>query len=246
MSAFTTVVGRLGELSESELRQLYLIVGVRLGKTDGETASRAGKGPSKKGPKGKGKVPKPSGGGKSAAKGNPSRKSQWETHPTYREYKRLKKVVETQAKEKNLSFAAVDTPEREAYNLALSQWLEAKSSFRDRTGQENEIEEASSSKGKAAVREGNPPRTAPKSRGNASGALAGETPVESWADEPNDPMDTQSEDSDQGSEFDDGAPEPAAAGSDGPKRKGSKASLPTRTTPPKKPSGGSKKSSKGT
>jgi hypothetical protein len=155
MSAFSTVVGRLGELSESELRQLYLIVGVRLGFPDGQTgkSSQGGaKGPSKSSNTAKGGGKKGSSSGKAgknkSSKGNPSRKSQWETHPLYREYKRLKKVVGTQAKEAKLPFASVDSPERAAYNLALEAWLGAKSSFRDREAATKEGEEVSSSKGK--------------------------------------------------------------------------------------------------
>jgi hypothetical protein len=236
MSAFTTVVGRLGELSESELRQLYLIVGVRLGKTDGgASASRSGKSTSNKGGKGKAAAAKSSGGAKKASsKGNPSRKSQWETHPLYREYKRLKKVVETQAKERNLSFAAVDTPERAAYNTALSQWLEAKSSFRDHSGPEKETAEASSAKGKEKATAPAPPAGQP-----AGGSSSGLTGGQSWADEVHDAMDVESEsgsgeDSDRDNDPATGPSQPVA---DGPKRGTRTASLPSRGTPPKKSSG---------
>jgi hypothetical protein len=171
MSAFTTVVSRLGELSESELRQLHLIVGVRLGIPDG-LSTRGGRGASSSNKRGKGKGASPNpqakgrrpaskgnpsrSGRKAPSKGNPSRKSQWETHPLYREYKRLKKVVETQAKEKKISFAVVDSPEREAYNLALSQWLGAKHSFRRYSGDKKESADAKSAdkgKGKAVTRQ---------------------------------------------------------------------------------------------
>jgi hypothetical protein len=143
VGAFATVVGRLSELSESELRQLHLIIGVRLGSPDvlpptsgtvASTASKSGK-PSGPRPKGKGK---PSagktrqGGGKSAGKGNPSRKSQWANHPLYQEYQRLKKAVGAQAKELKCSFNQVDTAESRAYRLAFTSWVEAKCSFRDR------------------------------------------------------------------------------------------------------------------
>jgi len=146
MSALATIVGGLGELSESELRQLYLMVGVRLGNPDGSPGvKRQGAAPGKTG------NTKSSGGKaskKTAAKGNPSRKSQWANHPLYQEYSRLKKVVETQAKEAKTSFNAIDTPEGRAYRKAFTDWVEAKHSFRDhRTGgrKEGDDDEAESS-----------------------------------------------------------------------------------------------------
>jgi len=140
MSAFASVVARLGELSESELRQLYLVVGVRLGIQDGASSAGAMRQPGGKssGKKAAGNASGTSRAGNArASKGNPSRKSQWETHPLYKEYRRLKKAVETQSKEAKTSFNDVDTAESRAYKAALSQWLEAKSSFRGRnTAQE--------------------------------------------------------------------------------------------------------------
>lgn len=144
MSALATIVEKLGELSESELRQLYLVVGVRLGNPDVPTGAK---------PRGKatakGRNSKPSAGktGKkaSSSKGNPSRKSQWANHPLYQEYSRLKKVVENQAKEAKTSFNAVDTAESRAYREAFTHWVEAKSSFRDhrKGGKEDDSEEES-------------------------------------------------------------------------------------------------------
>jgi len=130
MSTLATIVGGLGELSESGLRQLYLMVGVRLGIPDVPAGAK---------PRGRAPVKdrnaKPSGSkasGKAvSSKGNPKRKSQWANHPLYIEYSRLKKVVESQAKEAKTSFNAVDSAESRAYRQAFSQWLEAKSSFRD-------------------------------------------------------------------------------------------------------------------
>jgi len=133
MSALATIVGSMGELSESELRQLYLMIGVRLGIPDVSPGAKPQK-------TGGGKTantkPSPAKGGKKApsSKGNPKRKSQWANHPLYQEYSRLKKVVEAQAKESKLSFNAVDTTESRAYQQAFSDWLEAKSSFRDHRG----------------------------------------------------------------------------------------------------------------
>jgi hypothetical protein len=130
MSALATIVDKLGELSESELRQLYLVIGVRLGIPDVPSGVK---------PQGKaaGKTRNtgPSGGKTSkkapSSKGNPTRKSQWANHPLYQEYSRLKKVVEAQAKEVRTSFNAVDTAESRAYREAFTHWVEAKSSFRD-------------------------------------------------------------------------------------------------------------------
>jgi len=153
MSALATIVGSLGELSESELRQLYLMVGVRLGIPDVPTGAKPQQ-------KGGGKPPNAN---KSAAKGgktstsgrgNPNRKSQWANHPLYQEYSRLKKVVENQAKEAKTSFNSVDTAESRAYRQAFTQWVEAKHSFRGHgesgqirssTGEGNEDEDEVSS-----------------------------------------------------------------------------------------------------
>jgi len=179
MSAFSTVISRLSDLSESELRQLYLVVGVRLGIPDGQKAGKNSQGAGKSGSKtatGKSGKQSSSSGGKAAgtrsSKGNPQRKSQWETHPLYREYNRLKKDVETQAKESKTPFASVDTPERSAYNSALEAWLEAKSSFRDRgnTAENDEEESSSKGKGKAPVRSGGtslPSRPSPTGKASA-------------------------------------------------------------------------------
>jgi hypothetical protein len=131
MSALASIVASLGELSESELQQLYLMVGVRLGIPGGSTP-----GGNSGGARASGKTtkPKPTGGKTSksisSSQGNPKRKSQWANHPLYVEYSRLKKVVEKQAKDSKTSFNAVDTAESRAYRQAFSQWLEAKSSFR--------------------------------------------------------------------------------------------------------------------
>jgi len=184
MSAFSTVVGRLGDLSESELRQLYLIVGVRLGYPDGQNGQST-----RSGGKASGKSTKTSKAGKSkgsgdkvtkssSSKGNPERKSQWETHPLYREYKRLKKVVETQAKEAKLPFASVDTPERAAYNIALEAWLGAKSSFRGREAPTEEGAEVSSAKGKERAA-----KTAQGTTYSGDPTPTDKVGVVSWADE---------------------------------------------------------------
>jgi hypothetical protein len=239
MSAFSTVVGRLGELSESELKQLYLIVGVRLGIQDATSAGKPSRASSNKTGTGKGaKGPKPAGGNKASSKGNPQRKSQWETHPLYREYKRLKKVVETQATESKIAFAAVDTPEREAYNQALSQWLEAKSSFRDHSGPAKEGAEMSSAKGKekatSSVVSGPGSARTVAGPSNAGAAASTVKNGESWAEEVQDAMDTD------GGSDDESEPEPAAKDPvpTGPpashKKTASEASLPSRVTPPKK------------
>jgi hypothetical protein len=133
-NALAAIVGRLGGLSEPELRQLYLIVGVRLGFPDGASPGITRK--TVKGARGDkvstGNLGPKKSSGRGATKGNPSRKSQWVNHPLYKEYSRLKKVVEAQSKEGHTSFNAVDTPERRAYDEAFIHWMEAKSSFRDR------------------------------------------------------------------------------------------------------------------
>jgi hypothetical protein len=180
MSALATIVGGLGELSESELRQLYLMVGVRLGFPDGSSGSKTQK---KGGGKTSNAKPKP---GKtkasaSSSKGNPSRKSQWANHPLYQEYSRLKKVVENQSKEANTSFNAVRTPEARAYHEAFTRWVEAKHSFRghgeggqDRTKESGETEHdpEDGSEGEEEEEEegGHPPIPSPTSPEHPKGA----------------------------------------------------------------------------
>jgi hypothetical protein len=244
MSAFSTVVGRLGELSESELRQLYLIVGVRLGFPDGQAgkSSQAGaKGPGKtfiSSKTGKKEGSSSTKSGKStSSRGNPKRKSQWETHPLYREYKRLKKVVETQAKEAKLPFASVDSPEREAYTLALEAWLGAKSSFRDREAATKEGEEASSSKGKGRAVE-----TAQGTTNSGDPTPTDKVGRPSWADEAQ-----EAADGDSSSEDEDLPDAPPVGGPDGPPATGQTPIVDRRKTPvhdkptPPNKNGGAKK-----
>jgi len=187
MSALATIVGSLGELSESELRQLYLMVGVRLGNPDvpsgGQRPPRkaGGKSSNAKGTSG------PKGSKKStSSKGNPARKSQWANHPLYKEYSRLKKVVEAQSKELKCSFNGVDTAESRAYQEAFTQWVNAKHSFRDHgesgqsgskpverkaeeedTSDEEEVAEAATSSGQAKPA---PPPPRPQSGGKTTGS----------------------------------------------------------------------------
>jgi len=156
--ALAAIIGRLGGLTESELRQLYQVIGIRLGFPDGavptgstgggNSTGRAG-GQSSGKTKGNAKpgktkaAGKTGGGAKPTSKGNPQRKSQWANHPLYQEYSRLKKVVENQSKEQKCSFSTVDSAESRAYTQALSQWLSAKSSFRGRkTTTNDEISES--------------------------------------------------------------------------------------------------------
>jgi hypothetical protein len=133
-SAFSTIMDRLDDLTESQLHQVYLVIGVRLGVSPGATSQQVQ--PAAPGSKnqGKGKATATKGGiaKPTSAKGNPSRKSQWANHPLYKEYHELKKLVETEAKEARTSFAAVSSPNKTAYDLAFTRWMEAKSSFRDR------------------------------------------------------------------------------------------------------------------
>jgi len=158
-SAFPAVVGRLEELTESELRQLHLIVGVRLGLPDATKGSSGGKS-SKKGSAGGSKTA-PGGKKGKAAKGNPARKSQWANHPLYLRYSGLKKTVEKQAKEAKTSFNAVDTAESREYRVVLSEWLSTKSSFRGRdTANEDSDEESEEEK--------EPAKTPAQSQGDGS------------------------------------------------------------------------------
>jgi hypothetical protein len=134
-TALAAVVNRLGDLTESELRQLHLIVGVRLGFPDGASGvlnPKTSAAPAGKSGKGKQTRAKGSKSAKAKGVGNPQRKSQWVKHPLYQEYSRLKKVVESQSKEQKCSFNKVDTAESRAYRAAFTQWVEAKHSFRGR------------------------------------------------------------------------------------------------------------------
>jgi hypothetical protein len=63
-------------------------------------------------------------------KGNPQRKSQWENNPSYKEYRRLEKIVQQLAKEQNCSFNSVASPIFGEYQLALKAWLDEKRTFR--------------------------------------------------------------------------------------------------------------------
>jgi hypothetical protein len=69
---------------------------------------------------------------KNARKGNPARKSQFATHPLYQEYKRLQKVVKAESKEQKVPVSQLSTPMSNAYRLAFTAWVEAKSAFRGR------------------------------------------------------------------------------------------------------------------
>jgi len=197
MSALATIVGGLGELSESELQQLYLMVGVRLGIPGGAVPGPKAQGTKVAGIAGGRKKPGSKGSKAStASKGNPQRKSQWANHPLYIEYSRLKKVVEAQAKEAKTSFNAVDTAESRAYRTAFIQWMEAKSSFRDRRcdgqtqptaeGEEGSDEESEEEAGPTARRPpAAPPAQAkpapsgvqPKAGTLAGGAARGNAPA---------------------------------------------------------------------
>lgn len=132
-SAFSAVIDRLPELSESELRQLHAVVGIRLGFTEANAvATTKVAAPAKK--------PQPKAAASSKKKptgGNPQRKSQWANHPLYQEYSRLKSVVESQSKEQKCSFNAVDTADSRAYKQAFIRWMEAKSRFRDHKATES-------------------------------------------------------------------------------------------------------------
>jgi len=178
-SRLATVVDCLDGMTDSELRQLQLIIGVRLGKpTFGASAPVKSRGTTSRASVGnpggtrKPKIPR------RMPKGNPSRKSQWASHPLYAECARLKKVVTQQSKETKLSFNAVDTDESRQYREALSQWLEAKSSFRGyKTTSEGSVDEGSTQAGKKT----------PFGRGKQSvAAILGGKSSASWADEVND------------------------------------------------------------
>jgi hypothetical protein len=85
-------------------------------------------------------------------KGNPKRKSQYSTNPIYIEYQRLKKVVVAQAKAGKISFNEVKTAEKAEYDLVFIQWVEAKSSFRDRASRKIQGAEAAQSEDELSIR----------------------------------------------------------------------------------------------
>jgi hypothetical protein len=123
-SNLSNAVAALDPLSNSELEQLVGLIQIRLGKS----ASRPRK---TSGQKATGKK-KGGGGGKTAAskKGNPARKSQWAENAHYKEYMRLKKAVELEAKEGKVPFSAIDSDNSKLYRVALASWLTAKARFR--------------------------------------------------------------------------------------------------------------------
>jgi len=185
-SALAAVFDRLDHLTELELRQVYLAIGVRLGDAPAAKPVPRGGKSSRGAKRGRGGTTASSAKG---GKGNPQRKSQWANHPLYQEYSRLKKSVEAQAKEAKRPFNSIDTAESRAYRVALSQWLGAKSSFRDHpqvteetSDEESEVEgEKTPSRKQPGV---SPGRAEPVSTGSAAspqgipGSSAGRKPSE--------------------------------------------------------------------
>jgi len=129
LSPLAQVVNLIPSLSSYELDQLRTMLAVGQVKL---VPRQAVKQPARGQAPGKSTQVKP---GKTGGrvKGNPSRKSQYLTQPLYIEYSRLKQVVNAQCKAQKLSFTSLSTPEKAAYQVALSAWLEKKSSFRGLT-----------------------------------------------------------------------------------------------------------------
>jgi len=147
---FGGIVSALDELTESQLRQLHAIIGIRIG-ADSALIPAGGK---SSGASTRGKTSARGRGGQGSRRGqkrgNPQRKSQWATNPLYLEYVRLKKSVETQAKEQKCSFSLVNSDEKRAYDAAFAAWMTAKSSFRS----SREGAETASSSEEESTREG--------------------------------------------------------------------------------------------
>jgi hypothetical protein len=124
-------IRELDKLSPSEVRQLWALLKERLG----EGASGSGINKSRSNPGPRGNSPR-----KSSKKGNPNRKSQWENHPLYQDYAKLKRLVKVEAKKEKVSFKDLRSETKTKYDQALTIWLEAKSTFRDHTGQKDKDE----------------------------------------------------------------------------------------------------------
>lgn len=116
----------LDRCTDDELRQIQAVIAVRLKETPSNTrrAPKGGKGGSQ-GSKAKAKPSR-----KSSQKGNPQRKSQYETHPLYKVYKDAKAAMEAAAKRDKVPFSQVTGETRDRFDSALTQWVEAKHSFR--------------------------------------------------------------------------------------------------------------------
>lgn len=127
-SNLTDAVSAIAECSEDELRQLHALVSARLGEKVSSSKTRGSDGQKVGGGKG-GKSSKGSGDAK-RKKGNPQRKSQYSTHPAYKEYRSAKTAVELAAKTEKIPFKDVTGEVRSVYDDALSAWFQAKCGFR--------------------------------------------------------------------------------------------------------------------
>lgn len=137
--AFNEVLTRLSLLSAVQKRQVIALLSVEVGGLAPEASGSSRVSTATKVAVGQSVTVPPSSRGKSSGKkrrGNPQRKSQYATNPLYIEYARLRKVVQKQAKEAKIAFNAVTSPEKQGYDLAFTRWVEAKSSFRRYTTDE--------------------------------------------------------------------------------------------------------------
>jgi hypothetical protein len=129
MSHLADAVRQLDKLSSDELRQLEALIAVRLGKSASKARvlTKGGKGDaSEKNNQSSSKAGK----GKPQKKGNPTRKSQYATHPTYRAYKIAQKAMAKHCADNKVLFKDVTGEIRDAYDSALAHWVGAKSGFR--------------------------------------------------------------------------------------------------------------------
>jgi len=132
MSTFQEVLGKVPDLTDHEASQLVALLQARLPQLERvsnqpsrESLEKAKPARDRSG-RGRGR-----GGGRSDVRrrGNPRRTSQWAKHPLYQKYKTAKKAVEAAAKEQAITFAAVEGPEKEAYQATFSTWLATKKTF---------------------------------------------------------------------------------------------------------------------
>jgi len=134
-SNLAEAVSAVDRCSDDEIRQLQALIAIRLGEGPPGTARRSRSQKAGGGKKG-GKSSK-TGLGRTR-KGNPQRKSQYATHPVYKEFKQAKKAVEELSKEGKIPFKDVTGDARDRYDEALSNWIRAKCGFRaSKTDDEN-------------------------------------------------------------------------------------------------------------
>jgi hypothetical protein len=140
-SSLATAIDAISRCSDAELFQIRAVIDTKLGNTAPTTQSRGKVGVKAGGTRGKtpGRNPR----GRKARRGNPQRKSQFSTHPLYRQYISTKKVLAAEVKKTpGVTFKTATGPSADAYRTALEAWYQAKCGFRSK---KNKAEQSSDS-----------------------------------------------------------------------------------------------------